>query len=440
MLFYFCIMQFSKIIEDHEIPVLRVNLIQFARNCRFACVLDSKSEVFGKLSYTGWNYDLVAGFADGVQTRTIDNFESLATVNTSNSDWLLGFLTYDLKNDIEALHSKNQDFMTWPSLFFFVPEILITLHEKKLVIDLRSDTENPEHLLKMLLNAPAVPVYPTQEINLVPRISKVEYLHTVRKIKDHIRKGDIYEINYCQEFFANNSIDPYNYFLQLSDYTPSPFSAFFKHHRNYLLSASPERFMKKHGSKLISQPIKGTAPRGITREEDRVMISKLLNSQKERSENIMIVDLVRNDLSRIALPKSVSVDELCRIYTFPQVHQMISTISASTAADSFREIMQATFPMGSMTGAPKIEAMKIVEELEKSKRGLYSGAVGYISPGMDFDFNVVIRSLQYQAEAHYLSYFVGSAITDLSDAELEYEECMLKAYAINPKLSTTGYA
>ena len=166
-------------------------------------------------------------------------------------------------------------------------------------------------------------------------------------------------------------------------------------------------------------------------EEDRMNRSQLFHSEKDRSENVMVVDLVRNDLSRICREGSVTVDELYGVYPFPQVYQMISTVSGELQNDiSFTEIIRATFPMGSMTGAPKRNVMKMIEEYEKTKRNIFSGALGYITPKGDFDFNVVIRSVMYNASLKYLSFQAGSGITFYSEAESEWEECLLKAEAI----------
>ena len=198
-----------------------------------------------------------------------------------------------------------------------------------------------------------------------------------------------------------------------------------------IFSGSPERFLKKVGSKLISEPIKGTAKRGLTKTEDEELIKSLVSDPKERAENVMIVDLVRNDLSKIATKNSVQVEELCQIYSFETVHQMISRISCDIKESaSFTEIIKATFPMGSMTGVPKIRAMELIEEHESFKRGVYSGSIGYIKPNGDFDFNVVIRSLVYNRKNNYLSCSVGGAITIQSDPEKEYEECLIKVKRI----------
>ena len=239
-------------------------------------------------------------------------------------------------------------------------------------------------------------------------------------------------MNFCHEFYAENAIvDPFEVYLKLNRVSPMPFSCFYRNKDKYLMCASPERFLKKEGSKIISQPIKGTIKRGVTPKEDEALKNQLLNDPKERSENVMIVDLVRNDLSRTAKKGSVKVDELFGIYSFPQVQQMISTVSAEVKEEHhFVDVIKYAFPMGSMTGAPKIKAMELIEKYETTKRGLYSGTAGYITPAGDFDFNVVIRSILYNASEKYLSFTVGNAITHNSISESEYEECLLKAKAM----------
>ncbi len=258
---------------------------------------------------------------------------------------------------------------------------------------------------------------------------KKTYLEQVNKIKEHIQLGDVYELNFCQliqsEKLLLQSIQPY--FSTLWEQNPTPFAAMAENRNWMLASASPERFIQKQGNKLISQPIKGTAPRGITEAADIQNRNNLQESVKERAENIMIVDLVRNDLSQIATKGSVHVDELCKIYTFPTVHQLISTISCELKEDtSFSEILKATFPMGSMTGAPKKAAVELAEKYEGFSREFYSGSFGVIYPGGDFNLNVLIRTLVYNPETQKLSCGVGGAITMLSDAEAEYEECKVK--------------
>lgn len=253
---------------------------------------------------------------------------------------------------------------------------------------------------------------------------------------DHIRRGDIYEANFCIEFYAQDArIDPLATFNHLNELSSAPFSTFLRLGQLYALSSSPERFLRKQGQRLISQPIKGTRKRGVNQQEDQRLKQDLERDPKERSENIMITDLVRNDMSKIARKASVHVDELCKVYSFEQVHQMISTVSCTIDQDFLEvDVIKALFPMGSMTGAPKIRAMEIIEELEDFKRGLYSGAVGYFHPSGDFDFNVIIRTILYNQASRYLCLPVGSAITIGSEIDQEYAECLLKAKAMREVL------
>ena len=419
---------------------LRENLTDLARDYEYACILDSNRDCplfAGNTKYS--KYDLIAGFSRTGYTKIITTPEELVTLSAEQKEWYLGFLTYDFKNKIEKLHSENEDYLKWPTLLFFQPEILFVLKNRNLEISVAPHFEwygnIPEKLkTRHILQENSLPA------NLLPRFGKGEYLSRVKHIQELIHKGDIYEVNFCQEFYDHIHFDSYRGYIDLNRKLPSPFSAFLRTADKYLLCASPERFLCKRNDLLISQPIKGTIQRGSNYEEDEILINKLRNSRKERSENVMIVDLVRNDLSRVAKQGTVKVSELCGIYTFPLVHQLISTVEARTKTHSFDEIIRATFPMGSMTGAPKIEAMCVIEHFEVVKRGLYSGSVGYIDPDGNFDFNVVIRSLQYNARDQYLSYMAGSAITALSNPEKEYEECLLKVYGMNASLHNVGYA
>src|SRR5262249_41024055 len=223
--------------------------------------------------------------------------------------------------------------------------------------------------------------------------------------------------------------DPVSVYRELSSISPNPFSALYRINDKWLICASPERFLKKQGNKILSQPIKGTSERILGNEErDELSREKLFKSPKERSENVMVVELVRNDLAKICKEGTVDVDELYGIYSFPQVHQMISTVVGELKENiSFTDIIRATFPMGSMTGAPKKRVLELIERYEKTRRGIFSGALGYNSPGGDFDFNVVIRSILYNSSDRYLSFPTGSGITFYSDPEKEWEECLLKA-------------
>jgi para-aminobenzoate synthetase component 1 len=278
------------------------------------------------------------------------------------------------------------------------------------------------------------------DLKIKLRIHKDEYHQKVSEVLKHIHRGDIYEANFCQEFYAENAtINPIEAYHHLNEISEPPFATFLKCDEHFLLSASPERYLKKVGTKIISQPIKGTAKRLISKVDDEQIAFELARDEKERSENIMIVDLVRNDLARTAKKGTVKVEELCRVYSFKQVHQLVSTVVSEVETTTHPvDIIKDTFPMGSMTGAPKISAMKIIEKLEETKRGLYSGAVGYFTPDGDFDFNVVIRSILYNEENNYISFSVGGAITSKSTPEKEYEECLLKAKAMKYVLTNSN--
>ena len=347
--------------------------------------------------------------------------------------WLFGHLGYDLKNETEALRSDHPDHVGFPDLFFFEPEVLVRLSAGTLEIR----AEDPRAVYKAMLAAPALPVHAAINTVTHSRFSKEEYVETVRRLLAHMARGDCYEVNFCQEFFAENCrIDPPAVYHRLSRVSPNPFSALYRLGDRWLIGASPERFLRRTGDRLLSQPIKGTTKRfPADAVADEASRAELHRSAKDRSENVMVVDLVRNDLSRVCREGSVNVEELFGVYAFPQVYQMISTVTGELKQGMrFADIIRATFPMGSMTGAPKKRVMQLIEQYEKTKRGLFSGALGYIAPGGDFDFNVVIRSILYNEASGYLSYQAGSGITVYSDPEKEWEECGMKAAAIREVL------
>jgi para-aminobenzoate synthetase component 1 len=389
-----------------------------------------------------------------IQTDYENAFDKLKEYQNITNDWIFGYLTYDLKNDVEALSSANFDGLGFPDLYFFQPQKLFLLkgntlemHYLKVVDDeFEADLKaiqkcHLEHYRKQNIFCLKVASKTSRKVSDLPikihlRIHKDEYFEKVNTMLKHIHRGDIYEANFCQEFFAEETqINPLETYNKLNRISKPPFATFLKLNDKYLLSASPERYIKKEGQTITSQPIKGTAKRSENADEDAKLKAALERDIKERSENVMIVDLVRNDLSKTAIKGSVEVKELCKVYTFDQVHQMISTIQSKVSSDvSPIDIIKTTFPMGSMTGAPKISAMKIIEDLEETKRGLYSGAVGYFTPEGDFDFNVVIRSILYNETNQYVSYSVGGAITAKSDPLNEYEECLIKAKAMREVL------
>jgi len=355
------------------------------------------------------------GFKNVALTGTLSE---KAGLNFPASNNQLIFINYDFKNEIEFLTTKKKSKLNFPQYCFFeITEILpfASLDE------FHRPTDKTSHPIK-----------------LIPQTSKENYIKAVTELKKHIQNGDIYEINYCMTFEAENvKINPFAVFYQLNSISKAPFSSFLKIKDKYIISASPELFLSKRGNKLFSKPIKGTAKRGITLEQDEKLKADLFHSIKERTENVMIVDVTRNDLSRIAKKGTVRTEKLYDIESYEQVHQMVSTVSCEIKENiSFGDIIKATFPMASMTGAPKIRAMQLIDDFEDSSRGPYSGCIGYTDEKGDFDLSVLIRSIFYNETEKYLSFSVGSAITAQCDPEKEYEECLLKAAALKKVLES----
>lgn len=383
-------------------------------------------------AYNKYNCIVGCGIVDSIQAQAGNALEQLGTwLNQNAGKWIFGHLGYGLKNETEQILTTKPDFNNFPDLFFFVPESIIKLNNNSVEITTQNNID-PKSVFNAILHT-EIQTETLPKANLIPRVSKADYLEAIHIIKQHILRGDCYELNYCQEYYAENyHANPTDIFLTLQKRSPTPFGCFYKVEDNYLLCASPERYVQKTGNTIISQPIKGTEPRIHDSEElDTQQIASLKNSAKNQAENVMIVDLVRNDFSKICEEGSVHVPELFGIYSFPQVHQMISTVKGTIHPEmTIADVAKATFPMGSMTGAPKKRVLEIIDALEPTARNIYSGTVGYISPDNDFDFNVVIRSIIYNTKTCYLSYFVGGGITWNSVAEEEYEECLHKAAAI----------
>lgn len=405
--------------------------LHWATTAEVCCILDSNEY---NDPYSKFDLLIAVGSKEELKAESTAKFEELKAFYAHHSTWMFGFLSYDLKNEVEDLQSNHIDYLGFPELYFFVPQYLIVVknNEAKVLIG------GPEAInLIEQFNIPAAVGH--SNVTIQSRIPRALYLQAVAKLQQHIARGDIYEVNFCQEFFAEYAvINPVEIYTQLCKVSPTPFSGFFKRKDQYILSASPERYLCKRGNRLISQPIKGTAKRAIDPKADLEIKAALRANTKEQAENVMIVDLVRNDLTRAAVKGSVKVDELFGIYGFPQVYQMISTISCDLNPDvHFIDAIKHTYPMGSMTGAPKVEAMKLIEEYEINRRGAYSGALGYITPEAEFDFNVIIRSILYNSTRQYLSFQVGGAITYAADANAEYEECLLKASAIIQTLTSS---
>ena len=372
-----------------------------------------------------------------ISLEKVDPAALNAFIQENKGSWIFAHFNYEYHN---ITKSNNKTNLTgFPLAYLYTPAVTIELKEKRVTIE--SVHDNPQVIFDQIYALDFLSLghpLPSISTTINPLVHKADYIENIHKILALIRRGDFYEINYCQAFEAAlTNAHPVNVYTNLTEVSPTPFACFYKNATDYLLCASPERYLQKKGSRLISQPIKGTIKRNIQNEiEDKLQLETLQNSSKDKSENVMVVDLVRNDLSRICEQGSVAVSELFGIYTYPQVHQMISTITGSVNDKvSFSEILDATFPMGSMTGAPKKSVMETIDLLEPTKRGLYSGTIGYINPTGDFDFNVVIRSIFYNSQSGKANYQVGGGITIYSDPEKEYEECLLKAAAIKKVLS-----
>ncbi len=412
-----------------DFNTFKIQMLNWVNRFNIFCLLDNRHYDFSKPAFECL---LAAGSKASVEMPVGSAYDALHHFYTENkNEWLFGHFGYDLKNETEKLSSRNADGIGFSDLHFFVPEIVLELNNNEVTIFCDGDAELIFNTI--LTCSLTITVSIQSKIVIEHKIKKENYIDIIEKLKQHILRGDCYEINFCQEFFARDAeIDPLVIYSRLTELSPNPFSVFYKLNDRYCLCASPERYLKKEDNKIFSQPIKGTTQRNLTNAEaDELAKNYLLQSSKEKSENVMVVDLVRNDLSKICKAGSVKVDELFGLYSFPQVHQMISTVSGEPVENlNWIDCVKATFPMGSMTGAPKIKVMELIEEYEKTKRGLFSGAIGYVKPNGNFDFNVVIRSIFYNAAGKYLSFQTGGGITYNSDAALEYEESLLKAAAM----------
>ncbi len=412
-----------------DFNIFKIQMLNWVNRFNIFCLLDNQQYDFSKPAFECL---LAAGSKVNVEVQAGKAFDALRHFYAAHkNEWLFGHFGYDLKNETEKLSSNNSDGIGFSDLHFFVPEMVLELNNKEVTIQCDGDATL---IFEAILICPDT-INESVKSNLVVRhkIERENYLNIIEKLRQHILRGDCYELNFCQEFYAAGAlINPLYIYNRLTELSPNPFSALYKLNSRWCLSASPERYLKKEGNKIFSQPIKGTAKRNLENAAaDAAAKNYLLQSGKEKSENVMVVDLVRNDLSKICKAGSVKVDELFGLYSFPQVHQMISTVSGEPEdGRDWIDCVQATFPMGSMTGAPKKKVMELIEQYEQTKRGLFSGSIGYIKPGGEFDFNVVIRSILYNETDKFLSFQTGGGITYNSHPALEYEESLLKASAM----------
>jgi para-aminobenzoate synthetase component 1 len=407
-------------------------MLQWSTGFNPCCYLDSNqyADRYGRFAAV-----LAAGALRSVCAEGAGAWESLHGFRQQARDWIFGHFSYDLKGEHHRSTCPYDDHTGFADLFFFQPEVLLLLGAHEVEIGLVSATpEDARHIFQSICGTkPSVaPVQKPRTLSWQTPMNASQYVAAVRALQDHLQRGNAYEVNFCREFFCRApALIPQLLFRHLNDLSPAPFAACYHVGDSALVCSSPERFLQKSGTRVISQPIKGTARRSQDAAQDALLKRQLYASAKEQSENIMAVDLVRNDLSRTAIPGTVKIEELFGIYSFAQVHQMITTVSAQVPASTAAEaILYHAFPMASMTGAPKHRVIQLIDTYERSRRSIFSGALGYFSPEGDFDFNVVIRSLVYHAAEDYLSFQTGSGITIYSDPDRELEECLLKARAM----------
>ncbi|MBM3432292.1 MAG: anthranilate synthase component I family protein [Bacteroidetes bacterium] len=414
----------------HELPWGLPGLLRWASTHEVFCVFGGSAAK--DLDYA-FPHQLALGVARSFELGMDGSLNDLDAFLCSSEIGYVVQIGYGLKDHLEKLPSRHLDPIGFPDLYVFEPVVRIQLLGDRIHIWAPDAAAVWEQILagRDRLSSTEIP-----SIDFQPRSSRAQYREALEQVLSHIRRGDCYELNYCQEFYAAGvQLDPVTVYERLCAVVQAPFASFYRNKHRWMMGASPERFLKKQGDRVESRPMKGTAPRDIHPSVDSELAQALQESPKDRSENIMVVDLVRNDLSRVSKKGTVRVEALCALHSFPQVHQLVSTVSGQLRSGTgFRNILEACFPMGSMTGAPKVRVMELTDRYEYSARGLYSGSVGYLEPNGDFDLNVVIRSLQYNASSGYLSYHVGSGITAYSDPEKEWEECLWKSRGIREAL------
>ena len=353
------------------------------------------------------------------------------------SDWTFGHAGYDLKEELHGLRSPHKSESGLPMSHWFVPRWVMEWREELGFLHaLPGDEMEARAFADRLLNA-APHASTGAQLVWRSRTSRDRYLDRAARLMQHIQRGDIYEVNYCVERTATDwGFDPFGAFARLLAASDAPFAGFYRMHDRFALCASPERFLSFQGLRVKGEPMKGTRPRGVDPVEDERLRNELATDAKERSENIMAVDVMRNDLSQIATADSVRVEELCAVRSYPRVHQLVSTITAEMGAGrSPYDVVRASFPMASMTGAPKHSAMQLIDSMEEQRRGLYSGTLGFFAPDGTADLNVVIRTVLFDAATGYLSLSTGSALTAQCDPEKEWEECEVKARSVIDSLA-----
>jgi para-aminobenzoate synthetase component 1 len=404
--------QITEYYDESEYVLLESQMPEHPSSQVSYVAVQPKRIIFGKGRH-------ITNIVEGIETNSDQNpWTAIKEFMDESLSMTFGFLGYDLKNHIDPLGSQNPELIDVPDFYFMEPRIILKIEGE--AIEVLSGDVNLQEIKNQPVSAG------TESVKNIKRLEeKASYIRKINEIQRLIREGDFYELNYSYPIQAETAGNALSIYKKMREINPVPFGAFLKTEDFHVCCASPERFLKKSGRKVISEPIKGTSPRSDEKVADLKYREELLN-EKNKAENLMIVDLVRHDLSLIAETGSVQVSKLFDVQSFGTVHQLISTIEATALKDVHPvDVIKACFPMGSMTGAPKIEVMKTIEDLEIYRRGIYSGAIGYFTPEGDFDFNVVIRSAIVKDGR--VIYPVGGAITGDSNPEEEWEETHVKA-------------
>ena len=350
----------------------------------------------------------------------------------------IGYFSYEYGRKLMEVDSAKEDLVSIPDavLVFYDCYIIEDRHERRTYLIANGITREAAKLLdEMETRINGKPVYMQKEsdteypIEVQPNFAKDEYKQAVDRMIRYIIEGDIYIVNMTQQLTVKSDKVPLDVFYDLRENNPSPFGGYFDYGDFQIVCASPERFLKMQKGHVNTRPIKGTRKRGETPEEDMLMRTELENSEKDKSELLMIVDLERNDLNRVCRPGSVKVTELFTVEEYATVFHLVSDIEGDLEeSKNVMDLLEAAFPGGSITGAPKYRAMEIIDEMENNKRNLYTGSIGYLTLDGDCDFNIVIRTALHKDGKYYLG--VGGGITAESDLEFEYEETLQKAKAV----------
>lgn len=361
----------------------------------------------------------------------------------------IGYLSYDLCHFIERLPATAKDDLEFPESYFAFYDTILAfdnLENKTYIVStgfpelqenerVKRARERLEEMKHRLAAPPAsatesnAPAKENSEAVLKSNFTHEDYITAVQKARDYIIAGDIFQVNLSQRFETGLTVPPYELYQRLRQINPAPFAAYLNFNEITVISASPERFLRVAGDEVETRPIKGTKPRGKDPEQDAILAQELLASIKDKAENVMIVDLERNDLGRVCQYGSVKVTELAILETFPTVFHLTSTVVGKLRPDINRiDLLNASFPGGSITGAPKVRAMEIIDELEPTRRSVYTGAIGYLSFSEHLDLNIVIRTFLIKGNKVYFQ--LGGAIVYDSDPQSEYEETLHKGKAL----------